>query len=369
MKSFPLSCHMKQKEPKNFPALTGLRALAAFLVFFFHYNPFARFGESGFFFRLVNEWHIGVSLFFVLSGFLIFHSFSHSFSSLSAYFIKRFARIFPLFFLLSLAQFFSPWYSFSEAAWKEILLNFSLLKGFSEKYGFSGIPQGWSLSVEEAFYILAPVFFFLVKKNRIWLLILPFGILFLGFGFQSMAFQFSWETFQFSTQYLWINTFFGRIFEFFWGIAFGIWHSKMNLNKQKGFFTWLGTSFLFLSVLGLLALKGNLKYGLYHPAGIFINHFLMPALGILPLFLGLMYEKTWISRWFSTSWMQLLGKSSYVFYLLHIGIAADFFTNVIYLNGLVKFLVLNGLAILVYLKVEKPIHLGIRKFLNPREKF
>jgi peptidoglycan/LPS O-acetylase OafA/YrhL len=45
------------------PALTGVRAIAAFLVFFHHANqaefPFPLF-------RVLNEFHIGVTVFFVL---------------------------------------------------------------------------------------------------------------------------------------------------------------------------------------------------------------------------------------------------------------------------------------------------------------
>ncbi|MGQ7387973.1 acyltransferase family protein, partial [Streptococcus suis] len=50
------------------PALTGVRAIAAFLVFFHHFN---RTDFSYPVFRTLNEFHMGVTLFFVLSGFLI----------------------------------------------------------------------------------------------------------------------------------------------------------------------------------------------------------------------------------------------------------------------------------------------------------
>ena len=52
-----------------FPSLTGIRAIAAYMVFIHHYNTFANKGLHDFF----GEFHIGVTLFFVLSGFLIAH--------------------------------------------------------------------------------------------------------------------------------------------------------------------------------------------------------------------------------------------------------------------------------------------------------
>ena len=61
---------MKQNV-EYFPGLTGIRAIAAFMVFIHHYNPFL---ESNSYLKLrsiFGEFHVGVSLFFVLSGFLI----------------------------------------------------------------------------------------------------------------------------------------------------------------------------------------------------------------------------------------------------------------------------------------------------------
>ena len=49
------------------PALTGVRAIAAFMVFFHHFNQ-ASFPYP--IYRVLNEFHTGVTVFFVLSGFL-----------------------------------------------------------------------------------------------------------------------------------------------------------------------------------------------------------------------------------------------------------------------------------------------------------
>ena len=56
---------------ENFPALTGIRAVAAFMVYIHHRNPF----DEVFFGKKIHdffgEFHVGVTIFFVLSGFLI----------------------------------------------------------------------------------------------------------------------------------------------------------------------------------------------------------------------------------------------------------------------------------------------------------
>ena len=55
----------------NFPALTGIRALAAFMVYIHHYNPFSIEFFGKYIHDFFSEFHIGVTIFFVLSGFLI----------------------------------------------------------------------------------------------------------------------------------------------------------------------------------------------------------------------------------------------------------------------------------------------------------
>jgi peptidoglycan/LPS O-acetylase OafA/YrhL len=53
------------------PALTGIRAIAAYMVFVHHYNSFDPKIVGQPVYDFFNELHIGVTFFFVLSGFLI----------------------------------------------------------------------------------------------------------------------------------------------------------------------------------------------------------------------------------------------------------------------------------------------------------
>ena len=50
------------------PALTGIRAVAAYVVFLHHLSFF---NNGTLLWQFTNEGHIGVTIFFVLSGFLI----------------------------------------------------------------------------------------------------------------------------------------------------------------------------------------------------------------------------------------------------------------------------------------------------------
>jgi len=98
-----------------------------------------------------------------------------------------------------------------------------------------------------------------------------------------------------------------------------------------------------------------------------VNNFLL-AVPIAILYYGLMLERTWFSRFLSTPLMQLLGKSSYAFYVLHILVIeylarpyiSRYFTNSIF-YGVVCYLLTAVLSIAIYLFYEHPMNKAIRK--------
>jgi peptidoglycan/LPS O-acetylase OafA/YrhL len=166
------------------PALTGLRAVAAYLVFLHHFNPFAKAGPTQVLYRALLEFHIGVPIFFVLSGFLITLRYSTTvqwtWSWWGQYLRNRVARIYPLFFLMtciSFAWIYSTEGSFHVRVW---LLNVLFLRGFFSELIYSGLSQGWTLTVEECFYLFAPLAFWLRTQGKVRLWLLPFALLALG---------------------------------------------------------------------------------------------------------------------------------------------------------------------------------------------
>jgi peptidoglycan/LPS O-acetylase OafA/YrhL len=79
-----------------YPALTGLRAVAAYLVFFVHFIPA---GLSDWAARVIGQFYVGVGMFFVLSGFVIATRYQSSVQWTRAwwryYVWRRAARIYP----------------------------------------------------------------------------------------------------------------------------------------------------------------------------------------------------------------------------------------------------------------------------------
>ena len=84
-------------------------------------------------------------------------------------------RIFPVYLVLLTLKYASG----ARPSGEEMLLNYTLFKGFSDNYIFTGIPQSWSLTVEMTFYCLAP-FLYVAGKERKWKPLLYLLLLFVA---------------------------------------------------------------------------------------------------------------------------------------------------------------------------------------------
>lgn len=350
------------KENKHFSALTGIRAIAAYMVFIHHYNPFDEdfFGKS--IFDFFTEFHIGVTVFFVLSGFLIaYRYFDEENINFKHYLVKRFARVYPMYFILTTLTFLG--YAIYHLKWNInnlglYFLNITFLRGYFDDLKFTGIAQGWSLTVEECFYFLAPLFFICIKKSKIYLFIIPIFFLMMGFA---MVFFFSGSNFygfMKSSNFMLDFTFFGRITEFIVGISLFLVVKKVQKQNIKGF-TFIGIIVILVCVYSLSVLKEGTGLGTDCNLGKIINTLILTVFGIAPLFYGLIFEKTTLSKVLASKTFILLGKSSYIFYLIHMGVFAVALNGISH-NLLFQFIVLNGISILIYKYIESPLNLFIR---------
>lgn len=341
------------------PALTGLRAVSAFMVYFHHFNPIKNRDNNSLLYDFFSEMHIGVTFFFFLSGFLIAYRYYDRSFQFKTYFINRFSRIYPLYFILTTVNFILAGFNFKNLVL--YFLNISFLKGFFEQFKFTGIGQGWSLTVEEMFYFSAPFFFILIKKNKLNIYILPIIIFLVGIGLTKIFQEHSFYGLMGSFNFLMDFTFFGRCFEFFSGIFLAIFLKK-NIKVKLKYFTLLSVISLVLLLLALVYLKPNENsYGTDVLLGKIINNLVIPVFGLIPLFYGLVTEKTKLSILLETKMFQMLGKSSYAFYLIHLGFMQLCLTQ--YFNYFGLFVMLNIIAILLYYVIEKPINNYLKKML------
>ncbi len=342
------------------PALTGLRAVAAWLVFIHHFNPFSP--KDSFLFGLAQQGYTGVSLFFVLSGFLLSYRYYDAplttRAGLADYFRRRVIRIFPLLFLVVSGTFLVLHFAGKlryEHPIAEYLLNISLLKGFSDAHKFSGVAQSWSLTVEETFYILLPGIL-LLHRRRGWFWRTFAVIAASGYGF-----------------YLWGSST-GLFFENLpFLVHYAFWGHSLDFRAGFGLFLFFRERPVPESPKPIRTYAGLVLYGIVlvmmtktyrddpdpWANSLFWSHLVMPVSFAL-LMAGLITEKSYPQRFLALPLLQELGKSSYAFYLLHLGVLSFLVRD---LGWIGYFLFITFISWLVYQWVEKPIGIYFKKNL------
>lgn len=352
--------------PAYFPALTGVRALAAYLVFVQHVRPDINITKN-FAQTYLNTGHTGVTIFFVLSGFLISYRYAAAFRAglvdFKHYLGKRFARIFPLYIFLTAIilvtqRDFNGWHWF---------LNLTLLKGFFNVEKDTGIFQAWSLTVEETFYLLAPLLFAAFRKIGFGTVLLLLGC---GVLLVLVARSLGSDSFFATPEFMLVYTFFGRSFEFFCGYQLARFLKTGSVAPKLPFlnYTWLGITGMLLLHLALnLAGQAGLVVWFDIRVEALLNNFVLPV-AIAAFLYGLITEKSYISTLLATKPVQFLGRISFAFYLIHSHQA--YFYDFIYFhlsqNKFLIFLLLNVLAMALYKLVEQPANQFLNRQLSNR---
>lgn len=150
--------------------LDHLRALAIIMVFFYHY-PIVSNGQPSWLPSLVRFGWTGVDLFFVLSGFLIASQLFDQIGktqriSFRDFFLKRFFRIIPAYWVTLAIYFLIPGFRERESLpplWK--FLSFTQNLGLELKTTGT-FSHAWSLCVEEHFYLLLPITLWLLLRTK-----------------------------------------------------------------------------------------------------------------------------------------------------------------------------------------------------------
>ena len=172
-----------RSKKSEIPALSGLRFCAALYVFFFHYGAgySARHHFPTAFTTFLTNGFTGVTFFFVLSGFILTHTYRDSLSGsadLRKYFVARFARMYPV-YLLALLIAFPMWHKAVRPA--EIVRMLTLTQSWgpsTSPLGYVAIMQAWTLSVEMFFYLFFPLILYGVQRLNVRQLRWGIGILY-----------------------------------------------------------------------------------------------------------------------------------------------------------------------------------------------
>jgi peptidoglycan/LPS O-acetylase OafA/YrhL len=315
-------------------ALTGLRGVAAFFVFLYHYEAL----HPGIRLDLLIPWigavfqfplglgFVGVDLFFVLSGFLLTLPFARAAQglgpkpSLGRYFKRRFLRVFPayyaqLFIILLAGSWFLTWRAQTPGSFAAHLLMFFNI-GPAPVTPIVGV--WWTLPVEMGFYLLLPLLAPLMRPGRwAWALLAGLAVTVLYRAWAAAHFGPESTT----AAFLAASQLPGSLAEFMLGSTAAIWVQSASRKRWPRPAPWA----LELMVVVGLVLPGFWLWQVVLGAGgaYWLGHWSMP---VSPLVIGLclavaVLGVNWGSRighfLFANRVVYFLGLISYSLYLWH----------------------------------------------------
>jgi len=139
------------------PALDGLRAVAALMVVMTHAAFLTGFGSTtGLFGRLLGRGDFGVSLFFALSGFLLYRLLLHELERTGrigalGYFLRRFARVIPAYWITMIVLVLAGRPDIRDTVLHALGLQIYVADSTIPAFG-----QSWSIATELSFYLVLP---------------------------------------------------------------------------------------------------------------------------------------------------------------------------------------------------------------------
>lgn len=355
-------------------ALTGLRWLAAFWVFGYHMQ---NFGSLPYPFDLpVRLGALGVTFFFVLSGFVLTWSMRPSLK-VSTFYLRRFARIWPshiVALLLAIPVFYTlsadPAHSWVKSfSIPILLLSVVLLQGFSRnpEVLFSGNPAAWTLSCEAFFYALHPFLGAALRKLSLrGALIVAASTVVIALGYRGLTYlgPAGWSS--------GVPLPFERVTEFVLGMAIAWAFARGWRPRLPVTVAWI----IFAVTMAWLTVGPGGHFGIFSDiAARFLGEI---ATVVCALLIIAVVGNTLRGRrsWLEHPWMVTLGNWSYTFYLVHATVIYAILnimggsrgpggTNLIWGTGI--FLVALALAAAIHLWVEAPVERAIRGWKDRRD--
>lgn len=265
--------------------LDALRGLAAFAVFLFH-------------FQLFDYGYLGVHLFFIISGFVIFLT-AKSVKKPSDFVIARFSRLYPTYWVCLFLTFAVLYYGRGDVTLKQLIYNLTMFQAFLGVENVDGAY--WSLTEELVFYVIvfSALMLGIINQVKLWagaMLVLALGGLFLNPELGGIQ-----KNVQSVVKYF--NLFVAGI------IFYHIYlNQKIKITHAAGLILCLGIALMY-------------GYGSYLP---YFNHSIeiVVICSFFALFALLALGKLAFLQKYK--WMLFMGEISYPFYLLHQEIGLTF---------------------------------------------
>jgi peptidoglycan/LPS O-acetylase OafA/YrhL len=359
------------------PALTGIRFYAALAVFLSHVTVIPGMGAMAGQRLFFNAGVVGVSFFFVLSGFILTYNYGDVFrGGVAAGDYKRFVwdrltKIYPvhlaaLLFMVPL-QVMSPNLPLD---WRAVPFHLTMTQCFwplSEPtfHKYLNVPS-WSISCEWFFYLLAPLaMFFALGGSRRWVLVVATGLYVAVIGL--VLSQGDYSAYSRLYHVSWFAP--SRFIEFLAGVflARAFMAAPGRLSAQ-------GSVLAQIAGAGLLVAGALAREHAPWP----LHGGLLYVPGSALLILGLAYGRGLLASHLSRPWLNRLGLASFALYLIHIPIlrtvkgACMHFGwevhswTVFWVVAAVMFVLIQSAAFLVQYGYELPVQRHLRKLI-PRK--
>ncbi|PZR38264.1 acyltransferase family protein [Paraburkholderia fungorum] len=365
---------MNNRSRSGIPALTGMRFIAALMVFVSHY-PVP--GLGGAFKRIADSGYIGVTFFFILSGFVIGYNYLDAFEKHTrghtiSYVIARFARVYPLYLFCTLFVWLSTgakasflMYAFALQAWSP---------DFYTAFGLDG--PAWSISVEAFLYLSFPLLVVLFRalgalSNPRRLLVVALAVVLAIAGlalYFTLTGRGALSPANPASAHRWLyRTPLTRVFDFALGILAATWYSRFSAHiSDQGRRGWT------LAVYGAIVLMVSMAA--WKP--LFFSAFSWDAAYAVPFIVVIVgtsvRQESGFSKALSTPVMILLGEASFAFYLIHLVLgsmysqAPEGLTKLAFYAAFLIFVTVVSVGL--HVGIEKPCRDLIKRLIPVRQK-
>jgi peptidoglycan/LPS O-acetylase OafA/YrhL len=317
--------------------LDGVRAIAVFMVIFFHF--FFDLNLHPLLTKIANFGRTGVSLFFVLSGFLITRiliATKESPNYFSSFYIRRSLRIFPLYyFFLTLIFIILPLVSGKPfPPFNLQLYNWTYLQNFALAFRWPHVSPRhlWSLSVEEHFYLFWPLLIYLLSFRKI--VGASILIIVMAFLVKYFMIKYDYEPYYFT---------FSRIDELAMGALLAVLEIKNKLNDKYANKFLLITLIFGIPTFALMAIFTDIDNSIIQIVK--YNLLVFTFWGMIGYVISLR-ETSWIKRFLRTKPMVYSGKISYGLYIYHPLCIATIWSFLPKMNLVIIFVIAVGFTFL-----------------------
>jgi len=374
---------------KTIAPLSGLRVIAAGLVFFYHW-----------FFTHASSWpivarapfdvgYVGVPIFFALSGFLISLRYTPKLADRRVtywqYWLNRFARIYPLYFFVLTAFVAIPQKGITLTDTRAILVAYTLTQAFFPSLLLAGVAVGWTLTLELIFYFCAPGIFAWLNSatsNR--------QLVAMAVGLSVVALGAAWVVASIPLPSAWVGSvlgapldwvlhysILGHLPDFMVGTVAGLLFLRGNSKLTGGLVLHLliggGILGLYGCMLGLDTVATELGSPLNRLLGIGV------AFCVGLVIFGLACDNRQsnpISKWLGAPWMVYLGGVSYALYLIQLTEPCQWLfwillgeklgVSDLIVRALLLYIMASVLAAILYHVIERPAEKWLRALANRR---